>query len=147
MRCRISAARATDLVRALVNWFQDPTLLCRDFNAHHHLSGDKRDDPLGRVLAEALKDCGPAFGNYGSPTFFCQQSSFITSDVTSHSPARPIACKRAPDTMGSDQYPIIFSILGFSRSAKRRVRVTNWDKYRTIPATFSEPYVTPSSSV
>lgn len=69
VRCRSSAAMAADLVRALVDRFQGP-IWCRDFNAHHHLWGDKRDDPQDRLLADAFENCGLAIGNDGSPTFF-----------------------------------------------------------------------------
>lgn len=59
----------------------------------------------------------------GRPTFFRPSSSFSTIDVTAHSSSLPITWIIAPDTMGSDHYPIFLDVPWFSRSAARRATV------------------------
>ncbi|KAM7301179.1 hypothetical protein ISCGN_016719 [Ixodes scapularis] len=73
---------------------------------------------------------GLAVANDGRPTFFRPPNSYSVLDVTAHSPSLEMKWELAPDTRGSDHFPIHITIKG-CQGARKVVRTcTNWDVFR-----------------
>ncbi|KAM7313868.1 uncharacterized protein ISCGN_003655 [Ixodes scapularis] len=108
----------------------DPVVICGDWNAHHALWGDTREDARGRMLAEQFGEHNLVVANDGSPTFFRPPCTFSAIDVTAHSPEIPLSWRVAADTMGSDHLPVFIDIIGLQRPGVHEISVIHWDRFR-----------------
>ncbi|KAM7312050.1 uncharacterized protein ISCGN_008955 [Ixodes scapularis] len=124
------AVEVAGLVDSLRTRITDPVVICGDWNAHHALWGDTREDARGRMLAEQFGEHNLVVANDGSPTFFRPPCTFSAIDVTAHSPEIPLSWRVAADTMGSDHFPVFIDIIGLQRPGVHEISVIHWDRFR-----------------
>ncbi|KAM7298241.1 uncharacterized protein ISCGN_018853 [Ixodes scapularis] len=127
---RGGAVEVAGLVDSLRTRITDPVVICGDWNAHHALWGDTREDARGRMLAEQFGEHNLVVANDGSPTFFRPPCTFSAIDVTAHSPEIPLSWRVAADTMGSDHFPVFIDIIGLQRPGVHEISVIHWDRFR-----------------
>lgn len=65
-----------------------------------------------------IEKMGLAVANDGRPTFFRPPNSYGVIHVTAHSPSLEMKWELAPDTRGSDHFPIHITIKGFQGTSK-----------------------------
>ncbi|KAM7304186.1 hypothetical protein ISCGN_014086 [Ixodes scapularis] len=118
----------------MLKWCHERTeeeLICGDFNAHNVAWGSLRTDRRGDALMRVIEKLGLAVANDGQPTFFRPPNSYSAIDVTAHSPSLEIKWELAPDTRGSDHFPIGIAVRGCEITKKVRKSCVNWDVFRT----------------
>ena len=109
-------------------------IVCGDFNAHHNSWGCGLTDLRGRCLSDAIATTGLSILNTGEPTFVRRNTRPSTIDLALVSQSCSYIWTRAPDTAGSDHYPIALSPCHPSRGAKRVYSVVRWHVFRELCA-------------
>lgn len=111
-----------------------PLVICADFNGHNQLWGSKRASPRGREIAAAAEELELVIANDGSPTFFRPPATYSALDLTLHSTDIQLSWVVAPDTFGSDHFPIFITlpITGIQACHKVRRPVIHWDAFRKV---------------
>lgn len=145
MSIYIRPGREYDIMDAFEDWCNQhkPNLVvCGDFNAHHTLWGSDSIDSRGRRLEEIFSATQLSIANTGGPTFFRPPSTFSALDVTAYDPTLKLSWKIAPDTMGSDHFPISITLPECSKPNTKSYRVTNWDEFRNSVSKSTAPIVT-----
>lgn len=118
----------------MLKWCQEKTeevLIYGDFNAHNVAWGSLRTDRRGDALMTVIEKLGLAVANDGQPTFFRPPNSYSALDVTAHSPSLEIRWKLAPDTRGSDHFPIGITVRGCQITKKVRKSCVNGEVFHT----------------
>ncbi|KAM7312372.1 hypothetical protein ISCGN_009277 [Ixodes scapularis] len=77
-----------------------------------------------------LEELHLVVANDGGPTFFRPPSTYSAIDVTAHTPTLELAWSTAPDTRGSDHFPIHITVKGCQTARKVVRSCTNWDVFR-----------------
>ncbi|KAM7307464.1 hypothetical protein ISCGN_011100 [Ixodes scapularis] len=77
-----------------------------------------------------LEELHLVVANDGGPTFFRPPSTYSAIDVTAHTPTLELAWATAPDTRGSDHFPIHITVKGCQTVRKVVRSCTNWDVFR-----------------
>ncbi|VEN61719.1 unnamed protein product [Callosobruchus maculatus] len=126
---------------SLFNQFKAPTIFCGDFNAHHGLWGYSYDNSQGNILVEATEIKSLVILNNGNPTRISVPSNvnqFSAVDLTlvSSEIADITEWEVLPDSMGSDHFPILLTILNNNQSfeispyCRWNDACGNWDKFQ-----------------
>ncbi|KAG0421471.1 hypothetical protein HPB47_002637 [Ixodes persulcatus] len=105
-------------------------LLCGDLNAHSEAWGSRKTDKRGDAVTKMLEELNLVVANDGGPTFFRPPSTYSAIDVTAHTPTLELAWATAPDTRGSDHFPIQITVKGCQMVRKVVRSCTNWDVFR-----------------
>lgn len=130
MRPRVKV-NVQQIIANLVKRCSGRLIICGDWNAHHSLWGDTRNDRRGQDLAHTFEKNNLVVANDGSPTFYRPPSSLSAIDITVHSLDLNITWEISADTMGSDHFPIYVSIEGYRPKYQRSFSVTHWDRFRS----------------
>lgn len=120
-----------DFLRAVTNSLPEPFIICGDFNAHHALWGDQNTDNRGRDLATDFEEANLVMANSGEPTFYRHpyQSAI---DLCFHSRTVLLNWDVMLDTRGSDHFPILITVQCKASPTKKRTKIVNWDKFRSL---------------
>lgn len=121
------AAEVAGLMDSLRTRLIDPVLICGDWNAHHALWGDTKEDTRGRMVADQFAEHHLVVANDGFSTFFRLLCTFSAIDVTAHSPEIPLSWWVASDTTGSDHLSVFIDIKGLHCL---EVSVIQWGRFR-----------------
>lgn len=117
----------------IVEWckgIEGDLLLCGDFNAHCEVWGSQKTNKRGDALNQMIEELGLVVANNGAPTFFRPPRTYSVLDVTAHTPSLELTWETAPDTRGSDHFPIHITIKGCQTAQKVTRSCTNWDVFR-----------------
>lgn len=104
-------------------------LICGDFNSHHRAWGNQSSTTRGKKLLDAINAAGLRFLQPTSPTFIRPgRSSFI--DLALISDACHYSWARAPDSLGSDHFPIFLNPSVRGRRREKLYPITKWAEFR-----------------
>ncbi|KAH7979798.1 hypothetical protein HPB49_011094 [Dermacentor silvarum] len=104
---RAGARRANySFVVRLTALLSPDTVVCGDFNAHHRDWGSARSNARGGDLSSAVAAAGLTVLNSGEATFVRRDGVATVIDLALVSERCSYSWQRAPDTAGSDHYPI-----------------------------------------
>lgn len=108
-------------------------IICGDFNAHHLHWGSGKTTARRTSLAQDLVTTDLCLGMMAPLHFFRPPAALQSIDLTFHSPNILITWEAAPDTQGSDQFPITIRMDHDHRfTPKYEFFVVRWDFYRTL---------------
>lgn len=125
--------------------FQNETVVCGDFNAHHCLWGSLQNCNQGLRLVEAIDNTDLINLNDGSPTRISPPSQVPSKvDLTFTTPNLASRCtwRVNKDPMGSDHFPILidFSIWGTTEkinpTTKWKENYADWYTFQTYLETY-----------
>ncbi|XP_070395457.1 uncharacterized protein [Dermacentor albipictus] len=109
-------------------------VVCGDFNAHHGCWGSAKTTIRGKNLMGAAGAAGLAVINSGQPTFARRSGTATVIDLALVSERCSYEWQRAPDTAGSDHFPISLSPVRPNRGATRVYTVVRWPMFRDFCA-------------
>ncbi|KAH7959819.1 hypothetical protein HPB49_014043 [Dermacentor silvarum] len=132
---RAGARRAEySFVVRLTALLSPDTVVCGNFNAHHRDWGSARSNARGEDLSSAVAAAGLTVLNSGEATFVRRDGVATVIDLALVSERCSYSWQRAPDTAGSDDYPITLCPTKPSRGATRVYAVVRWPLFREMCA-------------
>ncbi|KAG0424597.1 hypothetical protein HPB47_028192 [Ixodes persulcatus] len=105
-------------------------LLCDALNAHSEAWDSRKMDKRTDAVTKLLEELDLVVASDGGPTVFRPPSTYSAIDVTAHAPTLELAWATAPDTRGSDHFPIHITVKGCQMVRKVVRSCTNWDVFR-----------------
>ncbi|KAG0421805.1 hypothetical protein HPB47_002316 [Ixodes persulcatus] len=105
-------------------------LLCGALNAHSEAWDSRKMDKRTDAVTKLLEELDLVVASDGGPTVFRPPSTYSAIDVTAHAPTLELAWATAPDTRGSDHFPIHITVKGCQMVRKVVRPCTNWDVFR-----------------
>lgn len=132
---RFQALWDTDFVHRLVSRLHRVAVICGDFNSHHISWGCADTDRRGRDLLATIRRAGLLILNSGKETLARPGVRNSAIDLTLLGGDCVYEWKRAPDSQGSDHFPITVSPHPANTQCTRSYSVVRWPRFRELCAT------------
>lgn len=123
-----------DFIVRLADRLGSAAVLCGDFNSHHTAWGCASVKASGRALMDAALRAGLHILNDGSHTFVRPGAKRSALDLTLVTDDCYYSWRRAPDTEGSDHYPILLEPFYTGAPCTNVYSDVNWPRFRELCA-------------
>lgn len=130
-----SARWDTNFVCRLADRLNRDAVIGGDFNSHHTSWGSGVTNHRGRDLLGAVQRAGLLVINTGSCTLARRGVSDSAIDLTLVGGTCKYEWQRAPDSQGSDHYPIVVRPPSANIRCTRTYSVVKWPRFRELCAT------------